>query len=245
MARRLIFDFQFLTSAWSIPGRRLRPLTVPLLLAWSVTITPLSTITAQAEWYVGAYGGLNNPGAFSNVTVSDPTLGGGVSNARINDLELKSGLVGGVKGGYFFVARPWLGIETDAYTMTPDIKQQTIVGGTSSGRVFADSIQTTPLRLTTWTANIIIRSPSMSEVFQPYGGMGYGLFFATSSQSGTSNVHISPGFNLFAGARYILTPKWALFGEFKFNRATIRFSGVRGNYNSQMFVFGLMWHFDK
>ena len=140
---------------------------------------------------------------------------------------------------------PGLGIETDAYTMTPDIKQQTIVGGTSSGRVFADSIQTTPLRLTTWTANIIIRSPSMSEVFQPYGGMGYGLFFATSSQSGTSNVHISPGFNLFAGARYILTPKWALFGEFKFNRATIRFSGVRGNYDSQMFVFGLMWHFDK
>src|SRR5687768_11052073 len=48
--------------------------------------------TAQAEWYVGAYGGLSYPGPFSNVTLSDPTLAGGVSGARTNDLELKSSL---------------------------------------------------------------------------------------------------------------------------------------------------------
>jgi opacity protein-like surface antigen len=85
----------------------------------------------------------------------------------------------------------------------------------------------------------------MSEVFQPYGGMGYGMFFATSSKKGTSNVHVSPGLNLFAGARHVLTPHWALFGEFKFNHATVRFSDVRGNYDTQLFVFGLMWHFEK
>jgi opacity protein-like surface antigen len=72
--------------------------------------------TAQAEWYVGGYGGISIPGSLSNVTVSDATLGGGVTNARLNDLELKSGLLGGVKGGYFFEKRPWLGIETDLYT---------------------------------------------------------------------------------------------------------------------------------
>ena len=48
--------------------------------------------TAQAEWYVGAYGGLATPGAFSNATLSSPTLGGGVTEARINDLELKTDL---------------------------------------------------------------------------------------------------------------------------------------------------------
>src|SRR5438094_7639239 len=57
---------------------------------------------AGAEWYIGGYGGLSNPGAFSNVTLSDPTLAGGVNNARLNDLELNGGLTGGAKGGYFF-----------------------------------------------------------------------------------------------------------------------------------------------
>lgn len=155
--------------------------------------------SADAEWYIGGYGGLSNPGAFSNVTLSDSTLADGVTNARLNDLELKGGLTGGAKGGYFFVNHPWLGLETDVFTLTPDVKTQTVVGGTASGRVFADTLPRIPLRLTTWTANIIIRSPSMSEVFQPYGGMGYGMFFATSSKNGTSNVHVSPGLNLLPG----------------------------------------------
>jgi opacity protein-like surface antigen len=198
---------------------------------------------AQAEWYLGAYGGITNPGAFSNVTLSSPTLGGGVTEARINDLELKTSLVGGVKAGYFFETRPWLGLETDLYTLKPSVKQQIIVGGTSSGRVFADNLPGIPLRLTTWAFNIVIRSPSMGEIFQPYGGMGYGLFLATSSKEGKSTNNISPGFQLVAGARILLTPKWALFGEFKFNRATLRFSDIRGNYDSQVFATGVMLQF--
>ena len=179
-----------------------------LLLVGSVTVSAIFTLPVQAEWYVGGYGGIANPGAFSNATVSDPMLAGGVTNARINDLELTNSFLVGAKGGYFFEARPWLGFETDVYTLSPDVKQQTVVGGTSSGRVFADNIGPIPLRLTTWAFDLIIRSPSMAEVFQPYGGMGYGLFFATSSKGGQSNIHLSPGFNLIAGARYALTPQW-------------------------------------
>ena len=67
-----------------------------LLVVWTVTGSGLLTTTAQAEWYVGGYGGISAPGSLSNVTVSDATLGGGVTNARINDLELKSGLLGGI-----------------------------------------------------------------------------------------------------------------------------------------------------
>ncbi|MEP6958201.1 MAG: outer membrane beta-barrel protein [Nitrospirota bacterium] len=203
---------------------------------------PSSQTRLRGEWYVGGYGGIANPGAFSNVTISDPTLAGGVTNARINDLELKGSFVGGAKGGYFFEERRWLGLEMDVYSLKPNVKSQTVVGGTPSGRVFADNIGTIPLRLTTWAVNIIIRSPSLDEVFQPYGGMGYGLFFANTSNDGLSDTRVSPGFNLIAGARYALTPQWAFFGEFKFNRATIRFSDIRGNYDSQLFVFGLMWH---
>ena len=100
----------------------------------------LLSTTAQAEWYFGGYGGISKPGALSNTTVSDATLGGGVTNAKVNDLELKSGLLEGIKGGYFFESRPWLGVETDLYTWKPDVKQQTIVGGTSSGNVFAANL---------------------------------------------------------------------------------------------------------
>jgi hypothetical protein len=209
----------------------------------SVVLSVLLASTAQAEWYLGAYGGITNPGAFSNTTLSSPTLGGGVTNARINDLELKSSLVGGVKSGYFFDKRPWLGLETDLYTLKPYVKQQTIFGGTTTGKVFADNLPTTNLRLTTLAFNVIIRSPSMGDIFGPYGGMGYGLFIANSSAAGHSDTHVSPGFQLVAGARILMTPKWALFGEFKFNRATLRFGDFRGNYESQIFTIGIMRQF--
>ena len=192
---------------------------------------------------MGAYGGINNPGAFSNATLSSPTIGGGVNNARISDLELKSGLVGGVKAGYFFNARPWLGVETDLFTRKPDVKQQTIVGGTTTGRVFADNLPTTSLRVTTWAFDIIIRSPTMGDIFQPYGGMGYALFIANSSAAGHSDTHVAPGFQLVAGARILMTANWAVFGEFKFSRATLRFGDFRGNYESQVFAIGIMRQF--
>ena len=132
-------------SATLYPPNRIS-LTMRFILACGALGCWFAT-TAQAEWYVGGYGGLSAPGGLSNTTVSDPTIGGGVTDARINDLELKSGLLGGVKGGYFFESRPWLGIETDLYTLKPDVKQQTIVGGTASGRVFAESIGPSSLRL--------------------------------------------------------------------------------------------------
>jgi hypothetical protein len=243
MARRLILNFPFPASAW--PGRRLRTLPVLLLLAWSATISPFNTITVQAEWYVGGYGGIAKPDAFSNATLSDATLGGGVNDARVLDLELDTSGVFGAKAGYFLESYPWLGFETEAYTLKPDVKQQTIVGGTTAGRVFADTLRDTSLRLTPWVVNIIIRSPSISERFYPYAGIGYGLFFTSSSKGGDSNLHIDNGLNLFLGARYVLRPKLALFGEYKYNSATIHFSEIRGNYSSQIFVFGVMWHFDK
>lgn len=214
------------------------------LLATGI-LSSLFATTAQAEWYIGAYGGLSYPGSFTNVTLSDPVLGGGVSSVRTNDLELKTTLAGGVKAGYFFKRWPWLGVETDALTLKPDVKEQDVVGGKSKGPVFVDRLQRIPLRLTSLAANLIIRSPSLSEVFQPYGGMGYAVFIANSTQAGESNVHVSHGFNMIAGARYTLTEHWAFFGEFKYNRSTLRFSGLRGDYDAQTFVFGIMWHFDK
>lgn len=217
----------------------------PVVLVLMLLVPAFVPGPARAEWYVGAYGGLSYPGAFTNVTLSDPNLSGGVRDARINDLELHTSLAGGVKAGYFFAERPWLGIEADVFTLQPDVKQQDVVGGKTRGPVFVDTLRGIHLRLTTVAANIVIQSPSMSDVFKPYAGMGYAVFLAHSTQEGEGNLHVSHGFNLFAGARYVLTEQWALFGEFKYNRSTLRFSDIRGNYDTQLFVFGVMWHFGK
>ena len=131
----------------------------------------------------GGMEGLPNPGAFSNATVSDPILAGGVTNARINDLELKSTFLGGAKGA-FFESRPWLGFETDVYTLTPDVKQQTVVGGTTTGRVFADNIGPIPLRLTTWAVNIIIRSPSYGRGLSALWRYGLRIILCQQFQGG-------------------------------------------------------------
>lgn len=201
--------------------------------------------TAVAEWYVGGYGGLSYPGAFTNVTLSHPTLNGGVSGARVNDLELQSSPVGGVKLGYFFTERPWLGLEADVFTLKPDVKQQDVVGGKTRGPVFVDTLPNIDLRLTTVATNIIIRSPSLSDVFQPYVGIGYAIFLANSSRGGESNLHLTHGFNITGGARYVLKPNWSLFGEFKYNRTTLRFSELRGNYDTHIFVVGILWQFHE
>jgi hypothetical protein len=228
-----------------MPRRTLSIQTLHLLLACCVSISSFFTTKAQGEWYIGGYGGIANPGPFSNATLSEAPLGGGVDRARVVDLELETSGVFGAKVGYFTEKYKWLGFETEAYTLTPNVKQQTIVGGTASGRVFATNLPETSLRLTPWVFNIIIRSPAISERFYPYAGMGYGLFFATSSKGGDSNLHIDNGLNVFLGARYVIRPKWVLFGEYKFNNATIHFNDVQGNYNSQMFLFGVMWHFGE
>jgi opacity protein-like surface antigen len=220
-----------------------RPGAVLLIVLTLVLL--LFTRTSSAEWYVGGYGGLSYPGAFTNVTINDPFLNGGIRDARVNDLELHISPVGGVKVGYMFADRPWLGIEADVFTLKPDVKQQDVVGGKARGPAFVDTLRGIPLRVTTMAANIIIRSPSMSDVFEPYAGMGYAIFLANSSQGGESNLHVSHGFNLVAGARYTLTENWALFGEFKYNRATLRFSDIRGNYDTQLFVLGIVWHSSK
>jgi outer membrane protein W len=219
---------------------------VPLVLLLSVVLVLLWPITAIAEWYVSGYGGPSHPGALTNVTLSNPGLNGGVTNAHINDLEMKTSPAGGLKAGYFFSSRPWLGIEADAFTLNPKVKQQGVVSGSTRGPVLVDTLQEIPLRLTTVAANIIIRSPSLSEDFQPYAGMGYAVFIAQSSQGGgESNLHLSHGFNIVAGARYMLTEKWALLGEFKYNRTTLQFSGVRGNFDANMFILGVVRHFGK
>src|SRR6266581_3705191 len=100
MNRRLSLPLP--SSVSCTPRRTLRILTMSLLLAWSITMSSFLATKAQADWYVAGYGGFVNPYELSNVTLSSATLGGGVTDARVSDLELKSSPVWGAKLGNFF-----------------------------------------------------------------------------------------------------------------------------------------------
>lgn len=209
------------------------------LLCLFITGFP-TMLPAHGEWYVVGQTGVGMPGSLSNVTVSSPTLAGGVSEARVADLDLEKGQpFYGAKVGYFFPKREWFGLETEAYTTRLLIKQQTVVGGVP-GKVFAETMPGSDINLTTWAMNAIVRSPSLVVELEPYGGIGPALYFATHD-----TTQISLGINLIAGARYFVTPEIALFGEFKYNRAMIRSQGVEGDYSAQLFAFGISMHFDR
>ena len=214
----------------------------PWFLLSLVTTIPFvfPVMPAHAEWYLSGQSGVVLPSSLSNATVTSPSLAGGVNNARVADLNLENGSpLYGARAGYFFPGREWFGLETEVYSTQLNITQQTVVGGVP-GKVFADTMAGSHTQLTTWAINAIVRSPSLVAELEPYGGIGPALFFSTHG-----DTHANIGINLIAGARYFLTPKLALFGEFKYNRATIHFPGIQGDYSAQVFVFGISVHFDR
>lgn len=138
----------------------------------------------------------------------------------------------GGKVGYFFSRLNWLGVETEAFTTTPHVKQQfttisflgaPLVSGTGIGNHF---------RVTTWALNLIARYPG--ERFQPYAGAGLGVFFARMSDLPGSSSDTAPGLNALAGARFLIAKQVALFGEYKYNRATFEFDELllKGDYSA-------------
>lgn len=195
---------------------------------------------AEAEWYVGGQFGVSLPESLSNVKLSSPTLAGGVADARVNDLDRDTSAVWGGKIGYFAPDRQWLGLEVEAFTQRLQIKQQTVVGGVP-GRVFSEVMPGSNVQLTTLALNVIIREPSLEHKLEPYGGIGPALFI-TSADFGI--LRMSAGINLIAGANYFLDESWSLFGEFKYDRAAIKFGGISGNYSAQIFTVGVTYHFD-
>jgi outer membrane protein W len=113
------------------------------------------------------------------------------------------------------------------------------------------------------TNRLIIVSPLLlaryqAGAFEPYVGIGPGLFMLhqqqlTSAASGTdySQSYTGVGLNTQVGVRYRLTDHLSMFGEWKFNYASLNLSGQAdvGHYGINAvatlhhFVFGIAYHF--
>ncbi len=184
----------------------------------------------QAEVYVAGQFGASIPNSLSSVK-SD-------SGQSLPNLNLQDSFVYGAKLGYYFDSIKWLGVETELFNSTPNVNQS----GATPGR---------SLRVLNWSPiTLVARLPL--GFFEPYAGIGMGVYFANSTANGEDSSNTAVGLNTQLGLRFLLFKHLSLFGEWKYNRATFDFPvssstqavrGVSADYNANIFVLGVGWHF--
>jgi opacity protein-like surface antigen len=152
----------------------------------------------------------------------------------------------GAKLGYYFDSLKWLGLETEVFNATPHIKQQNwTINGLNLG-----TLPGINNRVLTWApVNIVIRY--QAGAFEPYAGVGLGIFFSHMSAAGFSSSSTDVGLNTQLGLRYRVTQGLSLFGEWKFNHASISHNNLAGtglnasaDYNAHNLAFGVGYHFN-
>lgn len=202
------------------------------------------TLPLQAEMYVAGQVGANIPNSLSSVEYSafGVTVGG-------NDLSLQNSLMYGAKAGYYFdslkVQNFNLGVETEVFNSTPHIKQQDIIiGGVNAGTAGLTN------RVLVW-APLVVVVRYQAGAFEPYAGVGLGVFFSRISDGTDSSSSTDVGLNTQLGLRYRVNSNLSLFGEWKYNYANIdhsNFVGTSGldvsaNYSANIFAAGIGYHF--
>ena len=190
----------------------------------------------ESQTYVALYGGLTIPQSLKETkALNVPT------EVKLSDLNLARSPIAGAKLGMFLPGQDrWMGVEAEFFYTNPHIKQQDItftVGGVPAG---TQNFAGAHVQVATAAVNWILRYPG--ERFQPYIGGGPGIFWGRMSgvDLGTGS-DTSLGLNALAGARFFVTKRFALFGEYKYNRASFDFGGtaqLHVLYQAQHFVAG-------
>jgi opacity protein-like surface antigen len=196
-----------------------------------VLASTLPARTASAEWYVAGQFGGNFADQLSDIRGT-----GGLSGFRAPDFDLQNSFVYGGKVGTF-PGNGWFGVELDVFHSTPHIKN-------------LDDVPGIHMRVTNVGVNLLARYPGVT--FQPYAGIGAGAAIARIGESATtrSSTDVSSALNLLVGIRAFITPYVAVYTEYKYSQATFEFnsafgpsSGFNGNYDAQILVTGLSYHF--
>ena len=207
----------------------------------------LCSTPIQAEPYVAGQFGVTIPNRLSHIEGTGSNTG-----LTMSDLSLQTSIMYGAKLGYYFDSLKWLGVETEVFNMNPNIKQQSATAIGPGGPVTA-TLTGQDLRVLNWSPiNVMVRY--QAGRFEPYAGVGMGIFFARvhDGQSGESSSDTSMGLNTQLGLRYLVTKNIAVFGEWKYNRAHFNFDlssptqgtgGFKGDYSANIFAFGVGYHF--
>lgn len=216
---------EHVTMVWTIWIRRW----VLIVASWSLVL--LSPVAIRAEWYAAAQVGVNFADPIRNVRGS-----GSLAGLEAPNFNLKTSPAFGGKVG-LFPNHGILGIELDVSHSTPHIKN-------------LDDIPGIHLSVTNIGPSVILRYPGMT--WQPYIGGGPALLVAHLGRSSTTerDTQVSFGANVLVGVRAFVTPKVALFSEYKYTDSTVRFGGAfgpvggfDGTYRAHQLFMGLSYHF--
>ena len=185
----------------------------------------------RAEWYVAAQLGANFADPLRNVRGSGTLAGLDAPNFNLKTSPAFGGKLGVFPGHGLF------GIELDVSHSTPHIKN-------------LDDVPGIHLSVTNIGAHVVLRYPGVT--WQPYIGGGPALLVARLGRSSTteSDTQVSVGGNVLVGIRAFVTPKVALFSEYKYTDSTFRFGGAFGpvggfdaTYRAHQLFVGLSYHF--
>jgi opacity protein-like surface antigen len=213
----------------------------------AVGLVPLTAPSgpAQAEMYVAGQIGVTFPHSITNIEGTGPNAG-----LSFSDASLQDSFMYGAKLGYYFESVKWLGVETEVFNTTPNLKQQNSTVSGPGGSV------TVPkpgehLRVLNWSPlTVVVRY--QAGHFEPYLGLGMGVYFAHLSSGGESTSDTNVGLNTQLGLRYKVTQNLAVFGEWKTNRVKFHFDastpngnvgGFKGDYGANILAFGIGYHF--
>lgn len=186
---------------------------------------------SHAEWYVAGQFGVNFADELQSVRGT-----GILTGLTAPDFDLKNSYAYGGKLG-FYPGHQWLGVEIDVLHSTPHVKN-------------LDDIPGIHLRVTNIGLHLLMRYPGLT--FQPYLGIGPAIIASRLSSSATtkSDSNLTVGLNTLVGLRAFVAPQVAVFSEYKYTMATLRFtdtfeddSGFHGDYRAQQLTVGVSYHF--
>ncbi|MBH0179885.1 MAG: outer membrane beta-barrel protein [Nitrospira sp.] len=197
----------------------------------------------QAELYVAGQVGAHMPNDASNVTWS----GSGALFSG-SDLSRQTSLMYGAKLGYYFDQLKFgkfnLGVETEVFNATPHFQQQGATIGSLSGILLG-----LRNRVLTW-APVVVLVRYQAGAFEPYAGVGLGVFFSNLETRSQSDASTHVGLNTQVGIRYRVNQHLSVFTEWKYNYANIEHDNIAGSalsmsydYNAHIVAGGIGYHF--
>jgi opacity protein-like surface antigen len=197
---------------------------------------------ARPEVYIAGGAGMTFPLDLRHVRGT-----GAHHGIAFGNLELANAGVFGGKVGYFFEdkGREWIGVKVEGFVSHPPVVHQSW-SGTSAQSVIAGTGE--HVRIVTTPLNVLARYPHGR--LQPYAGIGLAAVSATVSGPNSAVSDSSPGLNLLAGVKFLLTEKAALicegrhtYASFQFEDAGMAGAGLKGVYQAPGFIAGVAWRF--
>jgi opacity protein-like surface antigen len=225
--------------------RRLRYALGPCVVAAGVFFLTAFSGPASAEMYVAGQVGVTLANDLFNVNGTGPNQG-----VSFSDTSLQDSFMYGAKLGYYFESMKWLGLETEVFNTNPNIKQQSMTAtGPGGSSTFPNPGAN--LRVLNWSPITVVMRYQAGR-FEPYAGVGMGVYFVHLSSGGESTSDTNVGLNTQLGLRYKVTQNLSMFGEWKTNRVKFHFDasspngnagGFKADYGVNLLAFGISYHF--